>query len=362
MNKYIYVGILAVVCGCNGNSSDVDTDPAGGTVGLDILGGGSNSVSAVTLQVFADDGDDLDVPRDLAFHPETGDLWIVNQASESVTILEDPGTDDQKSKYKKDPGNGDHFLAHPSGLAFGGNNMMATIHDTDEVTQGGATPADFMGPTLWPSSKGQFDGGHNSHMDMLHHSPSGKGIANSGDNVYWVFDGEHKSITMYDFHSDHGAGGTDHSDGEVAVYGAKKFKGLKNGTPSHLKVDGDLLYIADSGNNRIAVLDITSGTRGDQTSPNYDGGDQYEMEDVDQYTLIDGIEVGMEAPSGLALHNDMIFVSDAGNPAIYAFDMDGELIDFLELDGAINGIAIDDDGAIWYVDPDDDSVSRITAQ
>jgi hypothetical protein len=360
MKTCTLLATLALLGGCSGGAaSDVEEDLV---VGLDILGSGSNDIAAVTLDVVADSRDDLDVPRDLAFHPETGDLWIVNQGDESTTILEGPGASDQKARHKREPVTGEHFMAHPSSLAFGTNNNMATIHDTDEPTQGGYTPSDFMGPTLWPAQKSKFDAGHFSHLDMLHHSPSGKGIAHGEDNLFWVFDGEHKAITRYDFNEDHGMGGTDHTDGEVAVFATNKFKGLKDGTPSHLELDKstELLYIADSGNNRIAVLDTASGSRGDQSSPNYDGTDQYKMTGADQWTLVEGADVGMEAPSGLVLHDNMIFVSDAGNPAIYAFDLDGNLIDFLELSGAINGIAFGPDGALWYVDPEDNSLARIT--
>ena len=34
-----------------------------------------------------------------------------------------------------------------------------------------------MGPTLWDGNLNIYDGGHASHLDMLHNSPNGAGIA-----------------------------------------------------------------------------------------------------------------------------------------------------------------------------------------
>jgi len=333
-------------------------------VGIPVLGQGSNDLAAVDVAVIADGSDDLLTPRDLDFHPTTGDLWIVNQADESVTILTDPGTDTQRSIYKQSDDGGAHFLGMPSGIAFGDNGMLATSQDTDLPTQGDLTPADFMGPTLWTAKKNRFDGGHASHTDMLHHSPLGKGIAHEIDNVYWYYDGAHEAIARYDFADDHGLAGADHSDGVVSVWVTGKMSPATDGTPSHLAYDPEsaMLYIADTGANRIAVLDTTSGKRGDQTSPNYDGTDQYRQKNGDLWTLIEGGDVGLEAPSGIALHAGMLFVSDATNPAIYAFDLSGEMIDFLELNTSINGIAFDAGGSLCFVDPDADEVVRLRSR
>ncbi|MEC9466031.1 MAG: hypothetical protein VX834_09620 [Myxococcota bacterium] len=110
-----------------------------------------------------------------------------------------------------------HFLAKPSALAFGENGAFASIHEEDEITQFD-TPWDFMGPTLWTTEFALFDSGHLSHIDMLHNTPNGVGIAWEVDNVYWVYDGHHGSLTRYNFNQDHGPAGTDHSDGVVYRY------------------------------------------------------------------------------------------------------------------------------------------------
>ena len=94
-------------------------------------------------------------------------------------------------------------------------------------------------------------------------------------NAFWVFDGYHSSITFYDFHTDHGLGGTDHSDGEIARYVEGEVQ-RRMEVPSHMALDRDtgLLYISDTGNSRIAVLDTAVGEVAAAIVPNYDGTQQ----------------------------------------------------------------------------------------
>ena len=64
-----------------------------------------------------------------------------------------------------------------------------------------------MGPALWPSSLSHFaienqntgNGLLGSHIDMLHGSPYGVGIAHDYDNVYWYNDGYYGELVRYDF-------------------------------------------------------------------------------------------------------------------------------------------------------------------
>ena len=186
-----------------------------------------------------------------------------------------------------------------------------------------------MGPTLWPSDLDDFDAGHGSHLDMLHNSPNGVGIAWETDNVYWIFDGYHESLTRYDFARDHGQGGADHSDGEVIRY-IEGEVGYEDDVSSHLVYDPDtaLLYAADTANGRITVLDTASGELGSRIGPNYDGIDQYEADDADFWTLIE--EPDLTKPSGLEIHEYIIYVSDYASGTIFAFDLDGEVVDWLD--------------------------------
>jgi len=330
-----------------------------------LFGDGSHTLDSITLTVIAESGDDLDDPRDIAFHPDRADeLWVVNQGNDSLTVLFDPGTSDFESENFASSGN-NHFLAKPSSLAFSDNGNFATVHETDELTQGpGGTPADFMGPTLWSSDMDVVDGGHGGHLDMLHNSPNGMGIAWEEDNTFWVFDGYHDSISRYAFHGDHGPGGADHSDGEILRYVEGEVD-READVPSHMEFDHDtgLLYIADTGNRRIAVLDTDTGDVGGSVSPNYDNVSVHrEVDDAEITTFVDREVADMGEPSGLALHDGVLYVSDNRMGILWAFDLDGTLLDWIDLeraDGGLMGIAFDGSGRLYVVDAEAEQVLRI---
>ena len=351
-----------------GNGSGPSGGPAGSGAGgstpsgIPVLGNGQHSADSVQIATIATSSDGLDEPRDVAFHPtRAGELWVVNRADHSVTVLVGASSGSPSPENCWDA-EGEHFLAQPASLAFSDNGNFATIHETDDFTQGGATPADFMGPTLWTSNLSTFDAGHYGHYDMLHNSPNGMGIAWETGNTFWVFDGYHSSISRYDFHGDHGPGGTDHSDGEIARYVEGQVKRSAN-VPSHLELLGTSLYIADTGNNRIAVLDINSGSPGSSMGPNYDFAEQYMVNGASLVTLVDGGSVGLSKPSGLAINGGFLFVGDNATGTIHGFTMDGVHVDWLETGrpaGSIMGLAFDEAGQLYVADAQADEVLQIS--
>lgn len=339
--------------------------------GLAVLGDGTNKMSGVNSSVVASSADGLNVPRDLGFNPTvSGQLWVVNQGDESMVIFENTASANQSSVKKRDVfGGGPHFLAQPSGLAFGANGNLSTIHETDQPTQGNSTPADFMGPTMWSSNLNVFNGGHSGHLDMMHNSPLGMGIAWETGNAYWVFDGYHSSLTRYDFATDHGPGGTIHDDGIVARYVEGQVKRVAS-VVSHMEVDHDagMLYVADTGNNRVAVLDINSGTRGNDLpfSENYDCSqtrcsDYYTMNGATFRDFVKGADHGLTQPSGLAIYNGDIYVADYATGRIFAFTTGGELIDWLDTErpNALGGLEFDSSGNLYVADSQANEVLRI---
>lgn len=363
----LFAAVLALsLAGCMSGDDDESGGVMGGDGNIPVLGGGTHSIGGVTLTQISVPSDNLDVPRDLAFNPDTGDLWVINTDDSAMVIYSDVGTSAQDSNREAGVNN-THFFAKPSSLAFGQTGTLATCHETDQPTQGSLTPDDFMGPTLWTSDPDTYDAGFYGHIDMLHNSPLSMGIAWGGEgNVYWLFDGYHSSITRYDFHADHGPGETDHSDGEVSRYVQDEVKRVAD-VPSHMEFDADtdLLYIADTGNNRIAVLDTTTGSKGSNISPNYDYGQQYHMDDATMTTLVSGASAGMSEPSGLAIRDGVIFVSDNASSKIFGFDLQGNLIDWLDTGlptGTLMGIAFDDAGDLYLVDPLEDAVLKISSK
>ena len=70
----------------------------------------------------------------------------------------------------------------------------------------------------------------------------------------------------------------------------------------------------------------------------------------------------MSKPSGLEIHNNMIFVSDNASSRIFAFNRSGELLDWVDLNrpaGSIMGMAFDDAGMLYVVDAQAEQVLQI---
>ncbi len=350
-------------------SADVGVDGSEEPGGIPLLGNGSNSLDAVDVSTVATGDDGLAIPTDLEFNPaDAGQLWIVNREDSSAVVIDNAGSENQSSeKY-----NGlasDHFMVKPAAIAFGKEGYFATAQQEDEKTQE-PTPADFMGPALWTADLDTFDGGHAGHLDMLHNSPNASGAAwdNEG-HAYWIFDGYHDSITRYDFGEPHPPGGTDHSDGVVHRYVEGEVS-FVDGVPAHLEMKRDesatKLYIADTGNNRIAVLDTESGEVGERIYPNYDGSTQRRVTGAKIETLIDGETAGLSEPTGLELHEERLFVSDHTTSTIYAFDLDGGLIDKLDISGALDGgsvmgMSINSEGELFVATGQGNRVIRLSA-
>jgi sugar lactone lactonase YvrE len=309
--------------------------------------------------------DDLDVPRDLAFHPDRRhELWIVNRASDSVTIVFDPGTDAQRFENRQDV-MGYHFMEEVSSLSFGANDTFATCQESENTYDDMQMGDDFMGPALWSADLDIFAevNQHNrllgSHLDMLHESPLCMGIAHDVDNVYWVFDGFHGNIVRYDFQDDHGPGYDDHSDGIVRRYVDAEVT-REPDIPGHLVLDHDTgwLYIADTGTGRVLRLDTNSGEPG-RSLPQ-------DMEPLQEYREYDGATVevvaeGLKSPSGIALHDGRLFVADNLTNELVAYQVeDGSELDRIDVEAVgIMGIDVGPEGKLYYADGEGDAVYRL---
>ena len=111
--------------------------------------------------VIADSSDALSNPRDLEFHPgRANELWIANQYTDSITIVENTGLENQTSQNRQDS-NRNHFLEEVSAIAFGAYHpefdwQWGSAQETANTFCGQASPNNFMGPTLWPSSLSHF--------------------------------------------------------------------------------------------------------------------------------------------------------------------------------------------------------------
>ncbi|HIF46201.1 MAG TPA: hypothetical protein EYQ73_05330 [Candidatus Poseidoniales archaeon] len=330
--------------------------------------------------VIADSSDNLNKPRDLEFHPganRNDELWVVNRATDSVTIVYETGTPSQWSENLVDA-YANHFMEEVSAISFGSYNnefdyQFGTAQESRNTFNGQQSPNNFMGPTLWPSSPTHFAKEHQaddllgSHIDMLHESPNGMGIAWDSGNAYWYFDGYYGELVFYDFAEDHDTGEDDHADGVVRRYAdivLTRFGSI----PGHMVMDQStgILYISDTGTGRVLWVDTDDTTT---TSSNI-YGDSSRMEPLSEYSSISGLDWGVLAsglsrPSGIALDGDTLFVSQNGNGKISAFDLaqNGEsatIIDTVQTAAnSIMGLEIGPSGSLYYVDANFNKVIRL---
>lgn len=333
--------------------------------GIPALGGGRHTLASVRVREVATRADGLDKPRDLAFNPRAPEqLWVTNFGSNSITIVFNPGKPNREADTRGGPGS-DHFLAQPSALAFGDNGYFATSQETDRVTQRN-TPANFMGPTLWDADLDIFNGGHASHLDMLHNSPNGNGIAWETGNVYWVVDGANRALARYDFNQPHEHGGEDHSDATLLRYGEGMLTFMA-GVSAHIEYDqaNRVVFLTQPATNRIVRFDPEGAQMGTRITPNYDRTRQNRMSGGTIETFIDGSTAELQRPSGLALVGDVFYVTDHATSRITAFNREGRRIDWVDLGtmtppNSIQGIAIDARGWIYVTDSVNDRILEIS--
>lgn len=389
---------LSVACGSGGDGAG----GAGGAAGAGGAGGGGGAGALPGWQLGPEGAPPGFVPltsvyepnvpvngTDLDFNPvRPGELWVVTRpfyeglpctsaVKQGCTSLEGrvvivtnaPGPD-PTHQIKKDP-NAWHFMRRPTSIAFGPGDTFATCH---EARTGNFEDSlvDYIGPTLWSSDPDIFTKelppppGENfvtngSHLDMLHATPFCMGIEHEKDNVYWCFNGQIGALDKYDFKEPHPPGGDDHSDGELYRFVEGQLSRVEN-VPSHLALDRGtgLLYIADTGNQRIAVLDTNSGTLGEDIVVQ----DAFFVKKrVDGAVLTTLIPPGtLQQPSGIAVHQGVLFVGDAATGRLHAFDLAGAPLRTLETGlppGALAGIAIGPDQKLYYVDATSSAVRRV---
>jgi DNA-binding beta-propeller fold protein YncE len=362
---------MPLACGGSGDASPGGNGAVVNTVRARQLGDGTPE--SVTLTEVIGPAAHLLTPRDLAFNPlRPNELWVVNFGDDSMVIVSDVLADPPASEHRKDAA-ANHFMAKPSSLAFGASETtigvpgtFATCQESRNTYDDMATPNDFMGPTLWSSDLSIFaerdPNGLGSHLDMLHNSPLCVGIAHESANVYWTFAGRTNSIVKYDFGVDDHIGEDDHSDGRSWRYGRGAFK-YEPGVPSHLAFDPTdaMLYIADTGNGRIAKLDTTTGAVGNKLATKEPNELYVEMVDA---TITDVVPPGgeLQKPSGLELHDGYLFVSDNATSKITAFTLTGEKVNQLDTalePGSLAGMAFGPDGKLYLVDMKGNRVLRV---
>lgn len=350
--------------------------------------GDADALSPVTLftapeQMFCVSGVcTTGIPTDLDFNPQRpGELWVVFRQPNPPGLCEQEGdqsgcaylhgkvaiiTDADGAKPKPvvlEDGNSWHFMRLTSSMAFADDDTFATTGEDRTANPHDAAP-DYIGPTLWSSDPAIFavDFERNgSHLDMLHASPYGMGIAHRRDHVFFVFNGKAGAIDGYDFKAPHEPGGEDHSDGTLLRYIEGEVKRVPN-VPSHMDFlpDKTTLLIADTGNQRVIALDTDSGRVGEQLStPDSQIADPRRIAGATYAELVPpGV---LEEPSGLVVGTQSFAVGDAATGKIHQFTFDGKALGVLDLGlpvGALGGLELGPDGKLYVTRKDTNAVLR----
>ena len=330
---------------------------------------GTSLTRKMTVVATADEG--LNLPRDVKFNPDAPEqLWVVNRADDSAVIFMNAGTTAQIADRRKDR-YANHFMEEVSSFAFGDrtfrNSMtFATCQESRNTYDNTRQANDFMGPTLWPADLAVFAREHQtgplggSHIDMNHQSPLCMGIAHQSENKYWVFDGKNKNLVYYDFQKDHDTGHSDHSDCIIRRYRDVNLTRV-DGVPSHMVFDSakKWLYIADTGGKRVLRVDITTGQFSRRLRATNEPLEEYsEYKDAVQENFV---STGLNQPSGIAITDTRLFVSDHATGEIIAYDLEtGTEIERVQASTTgIMGITVGPDQLLWFVNGKLNTLTRI---
>ena len=322
-----------------------------------ILESYTSTKSNIEQKVIANTNNEVEEPQDLDFHPDTKELWVINKGTEntggSTVTIWNPDEADQTTEWLRD-GNAWHFMSLPSGIAFSDNENFATSNAIYDANHDGGEP--FTGPTLWSSHPliyAKPSGGNGSHLDMLHATPNGMGIAHKEDNAFFIFDGNTGDIVLYDFKQDHGPGNADHSDGEIYRYSDVAVTRNTDMTPSHMvyQTTTDWLYVVDGGSNKVIRVKASTGAQGG--TPSYG---PYEVTHV--YTNITGstqevvVEDGLDSPTGIDIIGSTLVLSEYGTGKILFYDVKTipatKLGEYDTGNEGVTGLVIGPNGRIWY--------------
>jgi hypothetical protein len=197
-----------------------------------------------------------------------------------------------------------------------------------------------------------------SHLDMLHQSPWGLGIAHDTANVYWVLDARYRDICRYDFRDPHEVGGTDHRDGIIRRYSDVAITPAERGRPAHIDLDPTtgFLYYIDPAKGSVHVLETRTGNLGQQLVPPRESSENlaefHEMTDaVTRMVVKPGI---VSEPVGLEVYGNRLLVGDRAHGQIHVFSMNDTTVVYKGSIAtgatALYGITVGPDGRIWFVD------------
>ena len=329
---------------------------------------------------FGDQGtsdDEFDEPTDLAISNDGKKLYVVDSENNRIKIYDltggnncPSGTDEiinDEVCFDDDfgsSGSSDGRFDIPTGLAIDkGNGDIYVVDSDNNRVQRFQSNGDFDNLEFGSSSSGD---------DEYLGTPSAIAVHKKTDYIY-VADSTADSISVFD------------DDGDFLFSFDDDDSNDRFDKPAGLVIDDseDILYVADTGNNRIRMFELTD----DDNCPS--GTDEVVNDEVcfvDDFGSFGNDEGEFDEPSGLTFDEDenMLYVADTENNRIQVFEIiagntcpsgTDEIIDgvcFVEefgtsgsTDGKFNapsGLAIDEDNGLLYVaDTDNNRIQMLSS-
>jgi sugar lactone lactonase YvrE len=250
-----------------------------------------------------------------------GSMLFFGSFISSQTISAEPEFSDEFGSF----GTGEGKFKEPMGLALdtGSNLLYVADSDNDRIqiidVDGNCDDNDDEYLANDVCFVDEF--GENGNGDGEFRSPTAL-VLDTGSDLLYVADSGNDRIQIIDVD---GNCGNDELANDVCF--VDEFGGSGNGDgefdlPSGLALDTatNYLYVADTNNNRIQIIDVDGNCD--------DNDDEYLANDVcfvDEFGGSGNGDGEFDLPSGLALHtdNDLLFIADTDNNQIQIIDVDG---------------------------------------
>lgn len=364
----------------------------------------------------------LNKPLDVAENPrKPGEFVVLNYGDDSITRFMYPGdkiSAPQKPEKRKDSASC-HFMHRPTAIAFGeaptfgdvpdftgqevyGLNETGTFATTGDSCNDYTASfmgagfnqracSDFMGVALWAANFTTFGIQNNdffpddlskkpygSHISMIHQQPFSMGIVWEGKQAgYWTWDAGpdsgYGSIVYTNITRSHGYGGYTHTGASLRRYEGTRMtrKAGSYPVPGHMVRYDKYLLAANPAAGSVHILDTESGDVSGDVKPREEWREMYtEYSKVGNATIEKLIinELELKVPSGLALSNDRLFISDAETGKIHAVQLDftggHKLLGYIDTPARqIAGLEVDKlTQRIWFVDVLSNTLSVVEPQ
>ncbi len=121
------------------------------------------------------------------------------------------------------------------------------------------------------------------------------------------------------------------------------------------------LFVADTGGGRVVRLDPTRARVSHEYDPNYDLLQTNEV--MTGATVEEIVAPGiLEQPSGIAIHDEVLFVSDHATSQLHAFALDGARLASLDTGlptETLTGITVGPDDKLYFADHNTGAAYRV---